>query len=100
MIPLLATGVGLGICIRLEYVMWTQLSKPCPLCMTAHLANLLLFVLLILLWPRESESSPATDSLPETPQNDLPPPSPGSLWPHGGPWALRRGGGRNHYTPL
>lgn len=51
-IPLVATGFGLGMCIVLEIVMWTQLSKPCPLCMISHAAALLLFLLLVLLWPR------------------------------------------------
>jgi len=51
-IPLMAAGSGLGMSILLEYVMWTRLSKPCLLCLLTHVASLLLFVFMVLLWPR------------------------------------------------
>ena len=75
MFPLLAAGFGVGMSIFLEFVMWTRLPKACPLCIVAHLATLLLFVLLILLWPRASRlpPAPAETSNPEGPGASLEP---------------------------
>lgn len=48
---LIAT-VGLGFAIFLDVAMFTTLSRWCPLCVTTHVASLLVFVCMLLLWPR------------------------------------------------
>lgn len=50
-------GFGLGVSIYLEYIMWTKLPKWCPLCLTTHVASLLLFVFGLLLWPRAPKAA-------------------------------------------
>lgn len=61
-------GVGLGLIGSLffEWIMWTKLDAWCPLCLTTHVMNALLFVFGLLLWPRvTTEASPsASDAAP------------------------------------
>ncbi len=56
---LLISGVaalGLGVSIYLDYVMFTQVDKWCPLCFVTHVASLLLFIFILLLWPRQQRA--------------------------------------------
>jgi len=56
------TAIGLGSSIFLDVVMWTQVDKPCPLCLATHVGALLLFASALLLWPREPRAAaPAGD---------------------------------------
>ncbi|UCD30404.1 MAG: thioredoxin domain-containing protein [Planctomycetota bacterium] len=84
------TAVGLGACAYLDYVMFFELDFWCPLCLTAHVASLLIFVCAALLWPRvpipvvvaESSESPesAGDQTEVTPTAE--PPVPPRHWPN------------------
>ncbi|MHC4445823.1 MAG: vitamin K epoxide reductase family protein [Planctomycetota bacterium] len=45
-------ALSLGACLYLDYVMFVKLDKWCPLCLTAHLCSLVIFLCAALLWPR------------------------------------------------
>lgn len=50
----LVATVGLGFAVFLDVVMFVYLPKWCPLCLTSHVASLLVFVCMLLLWPRRA----------------------------------------------
>lgn len=67
LIPLMFLGFGVGYCIFLEYVMWVQEPKWCPLCLFTHVATLLLFVIFVLLWPWKGSDEPGAVAVTAAP---------------------------------
>lgn len=65
-LPLVAVAaVGLAVSIFLDVMMFTQLEFWCPLCLVTHVLSLLLFVGVLLLWPRklpEARTAPKSSS--------------------------------------
>jgi len=50
----LVATVGLGFAVFFDVVMFLTLPKWCPLCATTHVASLLVFLFMLLLWPRRT----------------------------------------------
>lgn len=82
--------VGLGVSIFFEYIMWTQVDKPCKLCLVTHVASLFLFVFALLLWPRrpkaERDATGGKAAADAAAARAADTGSYGSTWPHW--WAL------------
>lgn len=55
----LVAAVGLAVSVYLDVVMFTQLDYWCPWCFVSHVISLLLFVCVLLLWPRRLPEAPA-----------------------------------------
>lgn len=56
LLTIAVTAGGLAVAGLLEYVMWVQLPRWCPLCLATHVLSLALFAGAILMWPRKPRS--------------------------------------------
>ncbi|HSW45837.1 MAG TPA: vitamin K epoxide reductase family protein [Phycisphaerae bacterium] len=56
----LANAAGVGASVFLEIVMWTHLEFRCPFCIAAHAASFLVFICVLLLWPRAEREATAS----------------------------------------
>ncbi|NLX14751.1 MAG: thioredoxin domain-containing protein [Phycisphaerales bacterium] len=54
----LVAAIGLAISIFLDVIMFSQLEFWCPWCLVTHILSLLLFVCVLLLWPRKLPEAP------------------------------------------
>ena len=87
----MVAAMGLGASVFLDVIMWTQLAFWCPFCLASHVASLIIFLCVLLLWPRApkvaaagpglaAESTPIAEgetraSTFEMPPGELPVPS-------------------------
>ncbi|MBN1346061.1 MAG: thioredoxin domain-containing protein [Phycisphaerae bacterium] len=62
LIPVAITSGGLCIAGFLTIIMYTQFEAACPLCMASHVCTALLFVVTLLVWPRERSATPVTET--------------------------------------
>ncbi len=74
LLPLTINACGLLGSIGFIKIMATDLATWCPLCVMSHVANLVLFVMNLLLWPREPREA-AKQQVPEATPRALPYPS-------------------------
>ncbi len=64
-LPVTIGAIGLGWSVWFIYLMFARLDYWCPWCTATHVMNLLLFVCLVLLWPRAVPAPSApTDTAP------------------------------------
>lgn len=82
-----ALSLGMSVWFVIQMI---RLDKYCTLCLASHAINLLLFICVLLLWPRASRSSaaPPTGEGPFVPALAEPAP-PEPVWPHN--WMLSAG---------
>lgn len=69
----LFAAVSLGFCIFLAWVMYTTLPTWCPLCAATHLASAVIFVGLLLIWPRRATRAatpPSAGTVPAASASD------------------------------
>lgn len=64
LVPLVFNAVGIVASAGFIWIMAFKLRTWCPLCISAHVVNFLLFVVNVLLWPRATKGSGATDHEP------------------------------------
>lgn len=61
LVPVVLSAAGAGICAGLAYLMYTQLPRYCPLCAAVHVLTVLIFIGVLLSWPRRVPQVVAAD---------------------------------------